>query len=108
MGKTNTVENIIRGAIREVAGSTAAGNAPAIAVKEAAAVVINQTNNEPWIQSRVTLGAGGALLVSIGRIIAELGSENPDLIAVTPDFVVIVSALLALYGRWAAKKPLGA
>jgi len=105
MGKTSTVENIIRGAIREVAGSTAVGNAPAIAVKEAAAVVINETNNEKWFQSRVT---GGALLVSIGRIIAEMGSENPDLVAVTPDFVVIVSALLALYGRWAAKEPLGA
>ena len=108
MGKTNTVENIIRGAIREVAGSTAAANAPAIAVKEAAAVVINQTNNEPWFQSRVTLGSSGVILVSVGRILSALGSGDLDLVAMTPDIVVIVGAVVALYGRWAAKKPLGA
>lgn len=108
MGKTNTVENIIRGALREAVGAGAASTAPAAAIKEATQVVLNQTNNEKWFQSRVTLGVGGGLLVSLGRIIAEFGSENPDLLAVTPDFVVIMGALLALYGRWKAKKPLGA
>lgn len=107
MGKTRTVESLIQGAIREATQGRVMA-APSAAVEEAAQVVINQTNNEPWFQSRVTLGSSGVILVSVGRILGAVGAGNVDLVAMTPDIVVIVGALVALYGRWKAKKPLGA
>ncbi|MFD2143771.1 hypothetical protein [Ancylobacter oerskovii] len=77
--------------------------------KEATAVVINQTNNELWYQSRVTLGAILAALAGIlglfgWAVPAEMQGKVIDLIvALGP----VIGAALALYGRWAAKKPLG-
>ncbi|MFD2142292.1 hypothetical protein [Ancylobacter oerskovii] len=77
--------------------------------KETAAVVVNQTNNEPWYQSRVTLGAILAALAGILGLFgwafpAEMQGKVIDLIvALGP----VIGAALALYGRWAAKKPLG-
>ena len=108
MGKTNTVENIIRGAIREVAGSTTSAVAPAAAVKEAAAVVINQTNNEPWIQSRVTLGALGGTFGAVAVILNMFATGDVDVVQLSGALATLIGAGVTLWGRWAAKKPLGA
>ena len=71
--------------------------------------VLNATNNEPWYQSRVTLGA---LLAAVAGVLGIFGFAFPDemqgkvldlVIALGP----ILGAGLALYGRWAAKKAIG-
>ncbi|GAB4073249.1 hypothetical protein KHC28_24025 [Ancylobacter sonchi] len=77
--------------------------------KETAAVVINQTNNEPWYQSRVTLGAllvlvGG--LYSLGLNFAD--GSPPSVDSLTSQLTAIVGASTVLHGRWVAKKPVGA
>lgn len=77
--------------------------------KEAAPVVLNDTNNEPWYQSRVTIGA----LVSAG--IPILGALGVATDWIKPDEVVGIiiaigtaaGSVLTLYGRWKARKPLG-
>jgi len=67
------------------------------------------TNNEPWYQSRVTLGA---LLAGAAGVAGVFGYALPEemqgkvvdaVIAAGP----IIGALLTLYGRYFAKKPLG-
>lgn len=79
-------------------------------IKEVVPVVVNQANAEPWYQSRVTWGAILAALTGILGVFgyafpAEMQGKVIDaLVAAGP----IVSALIVLYGRWIAKKPLGA
>ncbi|MDR6953772.1 hypothetical protein J2X65_003135 [Ancylobacter sp. 3268] len=99
-------------AIANTASGLGGADASVIATevaKETAAVVINQTNNEPWYQSRVTLGAILAALAGILGLFgwafpAEVQGKVIDLIvALGP----VIGAALALYGRWAARKPLG-
>lgn len=75
---------------------------------EVAPVVEHLTNNEPWYQSRVTLGALGTIVTSglaIWGLVAN-GLTDPQLLA--PPIIAIFTALLGLYGRWVATKPLGA
>ena len=57
-----------RHAIANTASGLGGADASVIAkevAKETAAVVINQTNNEPWYQRRVTLGAILAALAGL-------------------------------------------
>jgi len=76
----------------------------------AAPVVAHITNTEPWYQSRVSLGAIIAAAAGIASIFgyafpAEMQGKVIDaVIALAP----LVGGALALYGRWVAKKPLGA
>lgn len=78
-------------------------------MSEVAPIVAHATNNEPWWQSRVTLGA---LMAAVAGVLGIFGYAFPEetqgkvmdlVIALGP----IIGAGLALYGRWAAKKPLG-
>lgn len=77
--------------------------------KEMTSVIVNQTNQEPWYQSRVTWGAilagvSGALAVFGYQLPAEVQGKILDgIIAAGP----LVSMAVVLYGRWVAKKPIG-
>lgn len=74
-----------------------------------APIVAHVTNSEPWYQSRVTLGA---ILAAAAGVLGLFGYAFPSevqgkvidlIIALAP----IIGGGFALYGRWAAKKPLG-
>ncbi|HEV7255740.1 MAG TPA: hypothetical protein VGN97_21900 [Mesorhizobium sp.] len=76
---------------------------------EVAPIIVNQTNNERWWESRVTWGA---ILAALAGILGLFGWAMPEemqgrivdvIVAAGP----LVSALIVLYGRWVAKKPLG-
>lgn len=78
------------------------------AAKELAPVLVNMTNQEPWYQSRVTWGAVAAILGGLGTMagLVAAGDWSPELW-----FTALSSVgggIGTLYGRWVAKKPLGA
>lgn len=78
------------------------------AAEAAAPVLVNATNNEPWYQSRVTLGSGFVVLTSVGTIGGMLsGAVEFDVAVLAANLATILGAAFALYGRWKAKKPLG-
>lgn len=83
--------------------------ADAVATK-IAPVAVNKANAEPWYQSRVTIGA----IVSIGAglsglLLGRTVAPADQLLLVDTISVagIVVGNLVTLYGRWAAKKPLG-
>lgn len=81
-----------------------------IAASEAAPIVLNQTNNEKPLQSRVTIGNAVSLLaVFAGALGVEIAPDDQALIVtgISGAFVVW-GAGYSLYGRWKAKKPIGA
>lgn len=71
--------------------------------------MVNKANAEPWYQSRVTIGA----LVSIGTGVAALfgiavsPADAELIIGVGVAAGTAIGGAITLYGRWAAKKPLG-
>jgi muramidase (phage lysozyme) len=76
-------------------------------INEVGPVIDHLTNNEPWYQSRVTLGALASIIAGVAAIAGyawDAGAVLQFLIAIGP----VVGGFLALYGRWAAKKPIGA
>ncbi|GAB4071793.1 hypothetical protein KHC28_00495 [Ancylobacter sonchi] len=99
-------------AIANTASGLGGADATVIAkevAKAATDTIINQTNNEPWYLSRVTLGAllalvGGAY--SLGLDFAD--GTPPSVDSLTSQLTAIVGAGTVLYGRWVAKKPIGA
>jgi hypothetical protein len=87
-----------------------------LAADEAVPVILHQTNQEPWYQSRVTLGA----IVAIGSGFATLGGFSVDESAqrqILDTFVgvgtiagslgAVLGGVTALWGRWVARRPLG-
>lgn len=108
MNPTRIVEGLIVDALRDVTGKFSVPASTTTAVKEAAAVIVNQTNNEPWYQSRVTWGAIAAILSGLGTAAGLLaaGDWSPELWLAALGSVG--GGIGSLYGRWAAKKPLGA
>lgn len=106
MSTTRTVKDMIESAIdRATAGRAQPSDA---AVTEAAKVIVNQTNNEHWYQSRVTLGSIGGFLASVSIVLQQIASGDYDPNTLVPAVVAIVGAATAFYGRWFAKKALGA
>ncbi len=76
-----------------------------------APIVVNATNNEPWYQSRVILGA---LVAIVGSILGAFGIVLDDdtrnqIIVLIPTVISTFGAIYALYGRifGGTKKPLG-
>lgn len=78
-------------------------------IAQAAPVILNQTNNEPWWQSRVTIGS---LLAVLSGVLGIFGYALPDelrgqileiIVAAGP----VIGGAIAIYGRWIAKKPIG-
>lgn len=104
MGKTNTVENIIVDAVKVATGKYAV---PGAAATEAAKIIVNQTNNEPWFQSRVTLGSLASVLGAVTALMNMFATGDFDPTIAGGAIATLLGAGLALYGRWAAKKPLG-
>jgi len=89
---------------------------PAI-IKEMADVITNQTNQEPWYQSRVTIGAIVAVAAGVAGVAGySFDAEDQQVwIDSISQGIQLVSAISAIgagiyawYGRWRAKKALGA
>lgn len=110
---TRAVANAVRDT---VASPTVPADPGAIMpITEAVApIIVHATNNEPWYLSRVTWGAllsaVGATSALVGYPIAEeMQSRILEVIALWTTFGgLIAGPALTLYGRWKAKKPIGA
>lgn len=84
-------------------------------ISEAAAdavtpLIDHATNSEPWYQSRVTWGAIAAIAVPLLGVVG-VGSDIITAEELTVWGMAAGSAaggVLTLYGRWRAKKPMGA
>lgn len=74
---------------------------------ETNAIMVNQTNSEPWYKSRVTLGAVGAILGAIGGIATAIANGATDPAVYISQISVIAMSVVTLYGRWVAKKAIG-
>jgi len=78
-------------------------------VAEAVAPVIEHlTNNEPWYRSRVSWGAVFAILGGISTIGTALANGETNLELYSTAGMSVLGGVATLYGRWAARKPLGA
>ena len=89
----------------DVAGIVAEKVAPAVL---ASPELQHAMNSEPWIQSRVTIGAIVALAAGgygLGLDFAD--GTLPTVDAFVSQLGTIVGAAMVLYGRWVATKPLG-
>jgi hypothetical protein len=77
--------------------------------KELRPVLEHLTNNEPWYRSNVTWGALFAIMGGLSTIGTHLVLGTPfTLEAYGPPAGAIWGGAQALYGRWAARKPIGA
>ncbi|MDR6954105.1 hypothetical protein J2X65_003473 [Ancylobacter sp. 3268] len=97
-------------AVRREAVGLAAGEAVDTGriVKEVSAVVINQTNNEPWFLSRVTLFAIGGILTTLYTAGLDFSDGTPPTVEAFSGYLAAIGTQFGvLYGRWVAKKPLG-
>ncbi len=111
-----TIKTEIGQAVREVlikpSIPVASGDVPqvtAAVTREIAPIVEHATNNEPWYQSRVTIGAVLTLISGIYALATDFADGTPpDVETFTASAGVIAGAILTLYGRWVARKPLGA
>ena len=107
------IESAVAQAVRDpnVEAELQAANPIAEMVKEKVTpLIVHATNQEPWYQSRVTVGNYIALASTvIGPMIGRTVSpeEQALLTAVVTGLGVVAGAALSLYGRWKAKKPLG-
>jgi hypothetical protein len=79
-------------------------------LREAADHLAHATNHEPWYQSRVTWGAVVAGAASVASAFGMvLGPDDRDLlVGVLTAAGGLFGAALTLYGRWIARRPLGA
>ena len=77
--------------------------------KEVAPVIEHLTNNEPWYRSRVTWGAIFAILGGVATI-GTMAANGVPLSWETygTPALSIWGGVQALYGRWKARKPIGA
>ena len=62
-------------------------------------VVLNETNSEPWYQSRVVLGSVAAIITSSFAIVAAARAGISDGEVYAPLVMTIVGSGFALYGR---------
>lgn len=75
--------------------------------EEVAPVIEHLTNNEQWYQSRVTLGSIAAILCGVAGLFGYAldVQQATELIVIAGS---IIGPAFALYGRWKARKPIGA
>lgn len=110
---TVAVINGVQGAAALHTTNTTVSDAGQVASKvltEVAPIVAHVTNTEPWYQSRVTWGA---IIAVAGPLLSVLGVSSdildPDLaVSISTAVVSVVGGALTLYGRWKARKPIGA
>ncbi|CCE94658.1 hypothetical transmembrane protein [Sinorhizobium fredii HH103] len=110
------LENKITGAVIAAIGdptvpAESAAAAPIInaVVTRIAPEIINATNSEPWYRSRVTLGA---ILAAAAGVLGMFGYAFPaDVQGKVIELIIalgpVIGGAIALYGRWAARKPIG-
>jgi len=77
-------------------------------VKEIVARATHATNSEPWFLSRVTWGAIIAILGGLTTEANLLMTGEGDLTAHLTALSAVAGGVTTLYGRWVAKKPIGA
>ena len=72
--------------------------------------VAHATNMEPWWQSRVTWGAlvSGAAGVASAFGFALAPEDTDVIIGVLTATATVLGAAFTLYGRWRARRPIGA
>ncbi len=78
--------------------------------KEAGAIITNQTNQEPWYQSRIILGLIVSFISQGAKYAGhELAADDQaQLITLISDGVTLLAGLYALYGRLKSNlKPIG-
>ncbi len=78
--------------------------------RDVAAQVEHATNAEPWYQSRVTWGAVLTGLASVASAfgIALAPEDREVLVGILAAAGSLFGAALTLYGRWRARRPIGA
>ena len=72
-----------------------------------APMVAHQSNAEPWYRSRVTLGSLASVLTGISTVLMMFSTGDFDPQQVTLAAGALFGGAAALWGRWAAKKPIG-
>ncbi|MFC4172621.1 hypothetical protein ACFOYU_11210 [Microvirga sp. GCM10011540] len=89
-----------------------AAEAPAVrqeVAKAVAPVIKHLTNNEPWYRSNVTWGSIFAIMGGIATIGTHIVMGTPlSWEQYGTPALAIWGGVQALYGRWKARKPLGA
>lgn len=80
----------------------------AAVVKETTAVIMNQTNQEPWYQSRIIVGQYATLIVTVlGLLGYAIEPEfKEEIIGAVISVGALVNPLWTLYARIFAKKPM--
>lgn len=110
------IRNIAMSAVVAAVSNPAVDASPTAALPIAESVarqvvptVLHETNNEPWYQSRVTIGA----IVSITIPLLGLFGVSADVINGDELTAILLAAgsavggAITLYGRWKARKPIG-
>lgn len=72
-----------------------------------APMVAHQANAEPWYRSRVTLGSLASVLTGISTVLMMFSTGDFDPQQVTIASGAIFGGVVALWGRWASKTPIG-
>jgi hypothetical protein len=79
--------------------------------KQVNALVTNITNQEPWYQSRVIIGAGVSLAAQLGSLAGaqlELTPSDQEVwIDTITQLISLAGVVFALWGRLTVKPPLG-
>ena len=77
-----------------------------LVVDQVAPVLEHESNQEPWYQSRVTLGSIGTIVTSAFGIVALCRAGVTDGELYAAPIAAAVGAGVALYGRWRATRPI--
>lgn len=117
-GVRKAIASAVVDGVREAVNSTATdakpGDTSIIArsvIDQVTPLVVNATNNEPWYQSRVTIGNYVAMAATVVGPLIGHQFDADEQVLITSCITgagVVAGAALSLYGRWKAKKPLGA
>lgn len=75
---------------------------------ELAPVIVSEHNAEAWFQSKVTLGNIGAIVTAGIGIGAAISAGVTDGQVYAGLIVAIACNAFSLYGRWVARRPIGA
>lgn len=76
--------------------------------REVEAIIVNQTNNEPWYRSRVLIGSFFTLVAALSSLGVMFFDDVPNSF---DDYYfqlsVVAGTAFAIYGRLATSKPIG-
>lgn len=84
------------------------GDIKAEVIRETTAVVMNQTNTEPWYQSRITVSQYVTLIATLLGIFgyAVAPELRDQIIGAVLAIGMLINPLVTLWARWFAKKPM--